>query len=112
MAKGVGGNLNGSKKVNEAGFADLINQAKDDGWISSGVATALHKVRRDYRNPYVHPRDFDEGNDFSKPNFLRQQIKITAPELLGGGAEDEARQTIMLLVTLFPKISRRFWGIE
>lgn len=112
VAKGVGGNLNDRKKVDDAGFADLINQAKGDGWISSEEAAALHKIRRDYRNPYVHPHDFDESNDFSKANFLRQSIKITAPNLVGGGAEGEARESISLLITLLPTISRRFWGMN
>ena len=112
VEKGVHGNLNERIKVDEASFTDLIRQSEADGWLSPEEAAVLNRIRRNFRNPYVHPHDFGIDNEFSKPNFLRQLIKITAPQLVESGAEDEARESIKILVTLFPSISRRFWGIE
>jgi len=111
VAKGVAGKLNEHIKVDEAGFADLIRQSESDGWLYPEEAAALNRIRKDFRNPYVHPHDFDLSNQFAKPNFLRQYIKIVAPELVESGAESEARENIRILVTLFPSIARRFWGM-
>lgn len=113
LCKGVDGKLNERLKVDEASFSNLINQAETDGWLSREEATQLNRIRRDFRNPYVHLHDLDTSNDlFAKPNFLRQLIKITAAQLAGNGAEDEARRSISALVELFPSISRRFWGMK
>jgi len=111
IAKGVGGNLDEHIKVDEAGFADLIRQSEADGWLHPAEAALLSRIRKDFRNPYVHPHDFDVANRLSKPNFLRQLMKIVAGQLVGSRAEDEARESIRTLVTLFPTIARRFWGM-
>ena len=42
VAKAVGGSLDCGKKVNEAGFFDLINEAEKDGWILQSEAESLH----------------------------------------------------------------------
>ncbi|MCL0057655.1 hypothetical protein M1N05_01105 [Dehalococcoidales bacterium] len=110
--KGVDGKLNEDLKVDEASFLDLISQAEADGWLSSEEAALLNKIRKDLRNPYVHPHDLNTSNVFAKPNWLRQLIKITASQLAENGAEDEARQSISALVELFPTISRRLWGMK
>lgn len=110
--KGVDGKLNERLKVDEASFSDLISQAEADGWLSRDEAAQLNRIRRDLRNPYVHPHDLNTSNVFAKPNWLRQLIKITASQLGENGAEDEARQSIGALVELLPSISRRFWGMR
>jgi len=110
--KGMDGKLNERLKVDEASFLNLISQAEADGWLSREEAAQLNKIRRDLRNPYVHPHDLKTSNVFAEPNWLRQLIKITASQLAENGAEDEARQSINTLVELFPSISRRFWGMK
>jgi len=110
--KGVDRKLNERLKVDEASFSDLISQAEADGWLSRDEASELNRMRRDLRNPYVHPHDLSTSNVFAEPNWLRQLIKITASQLVERGAEDEARQSISALVELLPGISRRFWGME
>ena len=111
VAEGVGRNLDDHIKVDEAGFKDLIKQSEADGWLHPEETALLSRIRKDFRNPYVHPHDFDVGNRLLKPNFLGQLMKIVAGELVGSGAEDEARQSIRTLVTLFPTIARRFWDM-
>ncbi|MBI2938359.1 MAG: hypothetical protein HYY22_09140 [Thaumarchaeota archaeon] len=105
VANGVGGQISTKKNVNDAGFSDLINQAKHEDLITLEEANALHLIRKSYRNPYVHSHDVNV-----KPNFSTQEMKIFAPTLVEASVEDEARTTIRILVNLFPKISRRFWG--
>lgn len=111
MAKGVAGELNDHKRVNAARFYDLINQAGTDGLLTSAEAAALHRLRKDHRNPYVHPSDVSAANDLSGPSFLRQHTRIAAPELVGTSTEDEARESIRRLVTLLPNVMRRCWGM-
>jgi Domain of unknown function (DUF4145) len=101
VVKGVRGNLGSGKELDQAGFNDLIIEAGQDGWISPEETTVLHGIRK-VRNPYVHPKDVDKRED-----FFTQTIKIVHPELLGSGTENEARETVKLLVTLFPSICRR-----
>ena len=110
--KGVDGKLNERLRNDEAGFAGLISQAEADGWLSHEEATQLNKLRRDLRNPYVHPHDLNTPNVFEKHNWLQQVIKTTASQLAGNSAEDEARQSIGTLAELLPRISCRFWGTE
>jgi hypothetical protein len=110
--KGVDGKLNEGFKVDEASFSNLINQAEIDGWLSPKEAAQLNKIRRDFRNPYVHPHDLKASNTFAEPNWLRQLINITASPLAEKGAEDEARESISALIELFPSISRRFWSMK
>jgi len=110
--KGVDGKLNECLKVDKASFSKLINQAKVDGWLSPKEATQLNKIRNDFRNPYVHPHDLKTSNTFEKPNWLQQLIKITASPLAEKGTEDEARESISVLLELFPRISRRFWSMK
>ena len=45
VKRGVDGKLNEHKKLNEAGFADLIKQAGDDGWLSLEEAAALNRYK-------------------------------------------------------------------
>jgi hypothetical protein len=112
VTRGVGGCLDNGKKIDEAGFAELIKQATVDKLLTSEESITFHRLRKDLRNPWVHPRDFDYENDFLKPNWLRQDIKIKAPNLLQDGIEEEAKEAIKLLVITFPRISRRFLGME
>ncbi len=112
VMRGVGGCLENGKKIDGAGFSDLINQATVDKWLTSEESITFHRLRKYLRNPWVHPHDFDSENDFLKPNWLRQDIKIKAPNLLQGSVEEEAKEAIQLLVTTFPRISRRFLRME
>lgn len=112
LHEGVDGKLNERLKVDEAGFLDLISQAEADGWLSREEAAQLNKIRRDSRNPYVHPHDLRASNVFAEPNWLRQLIKITASPLAENGAEGEARESIETLLKLFLSISRRLRGME
>lgn len=109
-AKGVKGRLNQRTKVDEASFADLIAQASCDGVIGVGEADLLTKIRKEFRNPYVHTRDTNDGDYLVNPTFLKQYFKIYAPHLVGISVEDEAKESIRVLVKLFPVISRRAWG--
>jgi len=111
-AKGVGGRLNELVKVDEASFADLIRQAEADGWLCPNEADALTKIRKEFRNPYVHTRDTKANDQLVKPTAFTQYLKIHAPQLLKSGAEDEARESIKILAGLFRSISRRAWGIK
>jgi hypothetical protein len=68
VAKGVGGELRSGIKVDRAGFAELIVQARSDGFLSSSEANELHALRK-RRNPYVHTKDalkrqVNEGDTF------------------------------------------------
>jgi len=109
--KGVEGKLNRQKKIDRAGFADLIRQAKKDGWLSSEEAAALDKLRG-IRNPYVHSKDISKNRDMSTESFFIQTIKISAPELVEKSVYMEALQAVELLTTTYRMISRRFWGLE
>jgi len=114
MAKGIGGKLSCGKKVDQVNFSDLISEAHNDGLISEEEAKLLHNLRKNIRNPYVHPRDI-KVNLNEKPNrktdFFTQYLKIKAPEVVGYDVEDEAKGAVQVLVTLLPKISRRFGGL-
>lgn len=115
VANGVGASLDCGKKVDKAGFFDLINKAQRDGWISQGEAESLNTLRKSLRNPYVHVKDIkgDERKEKEpvSPNFLTQYLKIVASELIDNDVEDEAKEAILLLVSLFPKISSRTGGL-
>ena len=111
--KGIKGRLDvgAGKLVDEATFANLIEQAKIDSWLSSQAAKALHKLRSENRNPYVHPKDIDINKNARKPDAFKQHIKIVAPDLLEVGVEDEARKSMTIAGALLRRISRRFWGM-
>jgi len=105
------------KKRKDVSLFDLVEEAEEDGLISPDEKDALHKMRKDYRIPYEHPDDFDESAGFSKPSFATQAYKIffAFAGLRGyktDGVEDEARETIGLLVTLFPKLSHRLLEMD
>lgn len=112
-AKRFGGKLNSGKKIDDAGFYDLIYEFKTCGWISCDEAKSLNNLRKNIRNPYVHVKDIKirkNGKiDRTKPSWDTQYLKITAPNLIGADVEVEAKEAILLLVTLFPEISRRFY---
>ncbi|HHT9132346.1 MAG TPA: hypothetical protein ACFYED_07650 [Candidatus Tripitaka californicus] len=119
-ATGVDGKLNCGKKVNQASFSDLIKQAKNDKWISENEATSLHSLRKNVRNPYVHVKDAELRSgkqNLKSANFISQYLKIRAVqlkapfllEIIEKDTEQEARESVQLLVTLFPEISRRSW---
>ena len=97
---GVQGALSNGKSVDKAGFANLIDEAHSAGLLSDGERDQLHRVRREYRNQYVHPKDIDKNPKSSKSDFFRQQLKIVAPDVGGESSEAEAQETIQTLVEL------------
>lgn len=115
VIKGVGGRLNCGIKVDKASFSNLIDEATNDEWISEKEAKLLHNLRKNVRNPYVHVKDFKINNDgkpnYKKPNFFIQYLKIKAPEVIGSDVENEAKEAIQLLATLFHEMSRRYGGL-
>ena len=112
IVNGVYENPNEWAKVYGANFYELIQESQANGWLSPEETALLSRIRRDFRNPYTHSHDLGINNVFSKPNFLNQLIKITAPQLVESSVEDEARESIKILVTLFPSISCSFWKVE
>ena len=115
VSKGVGGKLSNDKKVDDVGFNDLIDEAKNEGYISTQEAGSLHNLRKNIRNSFVHAKDVKisgSGNtNFKTPNFFTQTLKIQAPEVLGSDVVDEAKEAIKLLVIAFPDISKRHGGL-
>lgn len=115
VAKGVGGKLNCGKNVDDAKFFDLIEEAKNDKWISGKETELLHNLRKNIRNPYVHVKDIkinsDGRSNLKRSNFLTQYLKIKAPELIGNDLENDAKDVIQLLVNRLPEISRRYGGL-
>jgi hypothetical protein len=106
-ANGVDGYLNGEKKVNKAGFKDLIEQASIDRLLNQDEVKACNKIRKEYRNPYVHVHDVHQDDGNIRPNFLNLHMEMNYPRLNGLRVENKAKETINILVTLFRKISRR-----
>ena len=87
MAKGIGEKLSCGKKVDQANFSDLINEAHNDSLISEEGAKLLHNLRKNIRNPYVYVKDIKVNSDGKperkSPNFFTQYLKIKAPEVIG-----------------------------
>lgn len=114
-ARGIRGKLDCGKKVDDASFFDLIQQARMDNWISDNEENLLNELRKNLRNPYVHVKDFsptDKGKQTQqKPDFFIQFLKIKGSKLIKVSAENEAGKSVQLLVTLFPAISGRCGGI-
>lgn len=112
-AKGHSERLNCGKKVDDASFFDIINEAKNRNWISHYEAKQLNNLRKNIRNPYVHVKQIKirkNGKiDRTKPSWDTQYLKITAPNLIGSDVEKEAKEAMRLLVTLFQEISRRYY---
>jgi hypothetical protein len=101
--------------IDRAGFFDLVEQAKDERWISTTEATALHTLRKLQRNPYVHPKQVEKGT-YCPDEFLRridafaQAMKLHAPSFNTGSVIAEAQDAIQLLLHKFPAISSRLHG--
>lgn len=91
--------------LDKTGFTTLIDKTHEDGLITPREAASLHELRKDYRNPFVHPHGVRK--DATKPDFFRQHMKIVAPQSVGESVELEAKKTIILLIRLLPKICRR-----
>lgn len=102
VARGVGGKLDSGTSVDSAGFAELIEQERNDDFLSKSEADDLTALRKS-RNPYVHAKDVG-GKGTS---FFELTIGISAPESVGVGVEDEARNAIKLLTTFFPALCLR-----
>jgi hypothetical protein len=114
-AYGVGGELDCGKKVDDASFFDLIQQARMDSWISDEEEDLLNDLRKNLRNPYVHVKDVsltdEKKKGQQKPDFFIQFLKIKGSKHIEVKTEDEAGKAIQLLAILFPSISERCGGI-
>jgi len=115
VVKGVNGRLSCSTKVDQASFSNLIDEAINSNWISEEEANLLHNLRKNLRNPYVHTKDIKVNNkgkpDLKRSNFSVEYLKIKAPEVIGSDVENEAKEAIQLLITLFPEMSSRCGGL-
>lgn len=109
VARGGAGKLRKGKTVDKSTFADLIDEAEIEGVLSKELADALHKLRKDYRNPYAHTRDLNTNEESSGSWFMRQLWKIEVARTSGGGLEEEAKSSIELLTVEFPRICKRIW---
>ena len=111
VAKGVGGKLDHGKKVDDAGFADLVRQARADASLTPSESEDLDRLRKLYRNPYVHPKDTSKSKTV-KNDFVQQAMKIQAPQLGQGDVSEEAKDAIGLLQRMFFPLARRLWGVD
>ncbi len=110
ILKGVKGCFSDGKLVDNVGFARLSREARIEGFLSADEAEEFDRLRTS-RNPYVHPHDTDPNTVTTKPDGFAQLAKITAPGLVGVDVETEAKESIRLLVTFFPSISKRQGGL-
>ena len=78
-AYGVGGELSTGKKVDRAGFYDLVQERFSDGDISIDEYNLLNKLRRRYRNPIVHVKDVKRRDieDNSIEGVKKKSIQIS-----------------------------------
>jgi len=114
-ARGIEGRLKSSinKKVDNAAFYELIEEAREDGLISDKEKQELNYLRKNIRNPYIHVKDVKIKNgkqNLQTPDFFTQYLKIKTPKVIEVDVEDEARLAIKILITILPKISIRMWG--
>jgi hypothetical protein len=98
-------------KVDDSTFKDLIEQAEIDCLIGPDEAKFFQKLRKEYRNPYVHTKDIKKGisadlNNNHK-NFFEQAVKMYYENMNGISIKDEAEDTVRNIVRLFPIIARR-----
>jgi len=106
-ARGVGGKLDSGVPVDDAGFAQLIEQGKNDHSLSSPEAGQLRALK-DCRNLWVHAKD--EGKKRATKNratWFDQLGKMVVPDLVGIGVEDEAQKAITFLTVSFPLLCKR-----
>lgn len=103
MAKSVAGKLENGKKVDDAGFYELINQSKNDKFIENKESYMLNRLRKNIRNPYVHTKDMKQPNNFT------QYLKLQASESINIDVEKESKWAIKLLLTTLPEISYRMY---
>ncbi len=104
-----GDRLLNRKKVNEATFFELTDTAERRGLLSSAEAEDLHRLRKEFRNPYVHPKLVSPSASLVRPDVFRQSLKIFAPDVAEVSVEDEAFAAVALLVRLLPDLSARLF---
>ncbi len=109
-----GRSLPGGRKVNDALFTHLIGAGVKTGLLTPGEGRQLNGLRKQLRNPYVHPklkyhqdRTFDFSRFVAERGPFVQAAKIQAPTAVGKNVESEARGAISLLVGFFPVLSAR-----
>jgi hypothetical protein len=95
-------------RVDDARFAELVQEASADGILTPIEAEALDRMRVELRNRYMHVEDVkrqvaaSDGRD-----FFTQHLRIVAPQLVGEGVQHQARQAIALTVRLISSLSAR-----
>lgn len=105
--------LHSGKSVDAASFAELIDQALSDEYITEEEGKNMHEIRK-YRNPYVHIKDAKikgKKQDLESANFITQGLKIYSPELFEISVEDEAKAVLQIMIKLFQNICGRTGGL-
>ncbi|MEI9909663.1 MAG: hypothetical protein WDO71_08280 [Bacteroidota bacterium] len=108
---GVNGTLRSGKPIDNAGFADLLEEAEHINLIEKREIQELHSIRREIRNHYVHPKDVTGDAKNKRPDFSEQYLKTQSSSLVPISVIDEAKVAMKILLELVPKISKRLWKI-
>jgi len=101
------------KPPDDANFVQLIKQAEQDGYLTVQEAKHIDKIRREYRNRYVHVKNakiVDGKQDMKSSNWLTIGMKALCRNPYGDDASDEARETMCILVSILPDICIRNGG--
>lgn len=101
------------KPLDNTGFAELVKQAVHDGYLTPEEGKEIDKIRKNYRNPYVHVKDDKIVNgkqDLESPSWLTVGMKALCRNPYGEDASDEAKETIRILVSILPEICKRYGG--
>ena len=87
-------------KLTNTSFFNIIEEAENDGWITKEDALALHELREaniscvQVHDPVTDIKFFNQGRGIKE---------------YGEGVADIAKKSIVLLLTLFPQLSRKIW---
>jgi len=89
--------------VDEASFLDLIDEAKEDNYITKEEAKELHRPRK-LRNRLQHTKDAPPYKTDLKSSWFGQALRIKTQ------IEKDAEWAIGLLLTTFVAICKRWNG--
>ena len=101
------------KPPDDANFVQLIKQAEQDGYLRENEVREIDKIRKDYRNRYVHVKDakiINGKQDLKSSNWITVGMKAHGHNPLGADASDEAKETMRILISVLPDICRRNGG--
>lgn len=83
------------KVVDSYGFADLIEKAQDDSFISADDACKLHKMRK-FRNLMEHTKDF---------SHKKYSLRFISQHKLLLESEKQAKESVKLMIKLMNQLS-------